>query len=85
MLKNGRDILGHGTLKSGVSNQWFDESIRLIELFLLADRNSIIFTLSANLLCIFCWVSTAVVLLKNYVLLLMPTKKVLEFGFPKSF
>ena len=32
-----------------------------------------------------CWVSTAVVLVKNNVLLLAHTGMVLEFGFPKSF
>ena len=85
MLKNRRDLLDHGTLKSGVSNKWLDESSRLIESYLKADSDCIIFGLTANLLCILCWVSTAVVLLKNDVLLLRPTGKVLEFGFAKSF
>ena len=39
MLKNGGDLLDHGTLKSGVSHKQFDESRRLIESFLHADSN----------------------------------------------
>ena len=85
MLKNGRDLLHHGTLKSGVSKKLFDESSRLIESFLKAESDCIIFGLTANLLCILCWVSTAVVLLKNDVLLLRPTGKALELRFAKSF
>ena len=39
MLKNGWDVSDHGTLKSGASHKWFDESSRLIEWFLHADRD----------------------------------------------
>ena len=49
MLKNGWDLSDHGTLKSGVSHKWFDESSRLIEWFLHADRDWII----SNLLLIY--------------------------------
>ena len=43
--------------------------------------------LTTSLLCIFdiCWVSTAVVLVKNDVLFVVPTGKVLELGFPECF
>ena len=77
----------YGTLKSGAFHIWFDESSRLTEWFLYADSDSIIFGLTTNLLCIFdiCWVFTAVVLVKNDVLLLVPTGKVLEIGFSKCF
>ena len=86
MLKNGQDLLYHGTLKSAVSHKWFDRSSRLIEWFSHADRDSVIFGLITNLLGIFkiYWMSTAVVLVKN-ILLLVPTGKVLELGFPKCF
>ena len=52
-----------------------------------SDSSWIIFGLTTNLLCIFdiCWVPTAVVLVKNDVLLLVPTGEVLELGFPKCF
>ena len=43
--------------------------------------------LTTSLLCIFdiCWVSTAVVLVKNDVLFVVPTGKVLELGFPECY
>ena len=71
----------YGTLKSG------DESRRLIEWFLYGDSDWIIFGLTTSLLPIFdiCLVFTAVVLFKNDILLLVPTGKVLELGFLKSF
>ena len=54
MVKNGPDLLDHGTLKSGVSHQWFDKLSRLIEWFLnVAFSDGIIFGLTTNLLCIF--------------------------------
>ena len=86
MVKNGfTPFRPFGTLKSGASHIWFDESSRLIEWFLHADSDLIIFGLSTNLLCVFyiCWVSTAVVLFKNDILLLVPTRQVLELGFFK--
>ena len=51
------------------------------------DTDSIIIGLATSLLCIFdiCWVSTAVVLVKNDVLLVVPTGIVLELDFPSSF
>ena len=50
------------------------------------DSDWITFELTTSLLSIFdiCWVSAAVVLVKN-VLLLVPTGKVREFDFPKYF
>ena len=82
-----RPFRSYGTLKSGASHKWFDESSRLIEWFLYGDSDWIIFGLTTSLLCIFeiCWVSTAVALVKNDVLLLVPTGKVLELSFPKNF
>ena len=53
MVKNGRGRIDHGALKSGVSHKSFDELSRLIEWFLHADNDGIIFGLTANLLCIF--------------------------------
>ena len=53
MVKNGWGIIDHGTLKSGVSHKLFDELSRLIEWFLLADSDGIMFGLMANLLWIF--------------------------------
>ena len=63
------------------------ELSRLIEWFLYADSDWIIFGLTTNLLFIFdiCWVSAAVILGKNDVLVLVPTAEVLELVFPKSF
>ena len=68
-----------------VPHKWFDELSRLIELFLYADTDWIMFSLTTNLLCIFdiCWVSIANVLAKNHVFLLVLTGKALELGFPK--
>ena len=43
----------YGTLKSGVSHKRFDELSRLIESFLHADSDGIIFGLMTNLLCSF--------------------------------
>ena len=79
--------MGDGTLKSGVSHKWFDESSRLTELFLHPDSDWIFFGSTTNLLCIFViyWVFTAVVLFKNDVFLLVPSVKVLELGLPKFF
>ena len=84
MIKNGKDLLDHGTLKSGVSHKWFDELSRLVEWFLLVDGDWIIFGLTTNIFGIFdmCWMSTAVLLIKN-VLLLVPTGKILELDFPQ--
>ena len=53
MLKNVRDLLDHGTLKSGVSHKWCDEPSWLNEWFLHADSDWIIFGLTTNLLYIF--------------------------------
>ena len=66
----------YGTLKSGASHIWTNELNRSIEWFLHANSDSIIFDLTTNLLCIFiiCWVSTAVVPVKNNVLLLAHRK-----------
>ena len=53
MVKNRWGITDHGTHKSGVSHNWFDELSRLIEWYLLADSDGIVFVLMANLFCIF--------------------------------
>ena len=73
MLKNGGYLLNHGTLKSGVSHKWFDESSRLVEWFLHAYSGWINFGFTTNLLGIFdiCWMSIAVVLVKNVLLLVL--------------
>ena len=47
MVKNGRGLIDHVTLKSGVSRKWFDKLSRLIEWFLHADSDGIIFDLTA--------------------------------------
>ena len=82
-----RPFRSYGTLKWGPIHIWFDESSILIELFLHADSDSIIFGLATNLLCIFdIWrVSSTVVFIKNDGLLPVPTRKVLELDFSKSF
>ena len=82
-----RPFRSYGTIKSGASHMWFDESSQLIEWFLDADSDSMIFSLTTNLFCIFhiCWVPTAVLLVKNDVLLLVPTGNVLELPFSKCF
>ena len=82
-----RTVRSYETLKSGASHKRFDESSRLIDFSKHGDSDSIVFGLATSLLCIFdiCWVSTAVVLVKNDVLLLVPIGKVLELGFPKCF
>ena len=51
MVKNEWGLIDHRTLKSGVSQKWFDELSRLIEWFLHADSDGIIFGLTASLLC----------------------------------
>ena len=82
-----RPFRSYGTIKSVESNKWFDESSRLIEWFLHCDSDWMTLGLTTSLLCIFsiCWVSTAVILVKNDVLLLMPRGTVLELGFPNFF
>ena len=77
MLKMGRDLLDQGTLKSDVSHKSFDELSRFIKWFLYVDSNWIIFDLTTNLLCFLdiCCVSTAVVLVKNDFLFLVPQEK----------
>ena len=53
VVKHWRGLINHGTLKSGVSHKWCHKLSRLIEWFLHADSDEIIFNLMANLLCIF--------------------------------
>ena len=53
MVKNGRGLIDPGTVKSGVSHKWFDELSRLIEWFLHAENDGIIFGLTTNLLSTF--------------------------------
>ena len=53
MLKNGRDLLDYETVKSGVSHKSFDESRRLLEWFLRAHNDRIIYGLTINLICTF--------------------------------
>ena len=92
MVKNGRHLLDHGSLKSGVSHKWFDELSRSTEWFLHADSEGITFGLATYLLCILhLWhlndggPDTAVTLIKNDVLVLVPTGKVVKLGFPRCF
>ena len=82
-----RAFRSYETLKSGASHKWFDESSGLIKWFLHGYSHWIIFGLTNSLLCIFeiCWVSTAIVLVKNDASLLVLLAKVLELGFPKCF
>ena len=76
-----RVFSSYETLKSDASHKWFDELSGLIKWFLHGDSDWIIFGLTTTLLCMFeiCWVSTAVVLVKNNVLLVVPK----GIGFPK--
>ena len=53
MVKNGWGLIDHGTHKPSVSHKWFDELSRLIEWFLHADWDRLIFGLAANLCCTF--------------------------------
>ena len=53
IVKNEWGLIDHGTLKSGVSHKWFDKLSRLMEWFLHADSDGIIFGLMVNLLYIF--------------------------------
>ena len=53
MVKNGWDLLDHKTLKLDVFSKWFEELSRLIEWYLDADSDGIIFGLIANILCTF--------------------------------
>ena len=43
VVKNEQGLKDRGTLKPGTSHKWFDELSRLIEWFLHADSNGIIF------------------------------------------
>ena len=49
IIKNGWGLIDHGTLKSGIFLKWFDELSRLIEWFLHADSDGIVFGFIANL------------------------------------
>ena len=49
VVKNGRDLKDRGILKPGISHKWFDELSRLIEWFLHADSDGIIFYSTLNL------------------------------------
>ena len=51
--KNGWGFIYNATLKSGVSQKWFDEMSRLTEWFAHTDSDRIIFGVMASLLCIF--------------------------------
>ena len=79
MLKKWvRPFRSYGTLKPGALTNYLMNQPDWLNNFCIG--------LITNLLCIFdiCWVSAAVVLVKN-VLFLVPTGKVLELGFPKCF
>ena len=43
VAKNGQGLKDRGTLEPGISHNWFDELSRLIEWFLHADSDGIIF------------------------------------------
>ena len=49
VVKNGQGLNDRGTLKPGVSHKWFDELSRLIEWFLHADSDGIIFCSTLSL------------------------------------
>ena len=49
VVKNGQGLKDRGTLKPGISHKWFDELSRLIEWFLHADSDGIIFYSTLNL------------------------------------
>ena len=53
MIKYGKNLSDHGTLKLAVFHKWFDELSTLNEWFLHADSDGIVFGLTVNLLCIF--------------------------------
>ena len=53
MVKNEWGPVDYESLKSGASHKWFDELSKLMEWFLHADSDGIIFGLTVNLLCIF--------------------------------
>ena len=55
MVKNEYGLIDHGTLKSGVSHKWFDELSILIEWFLHADSDGIIFGLMASPIHLYLW------------------------------
>ena len=48
MVKNEWGLIDHGTLKSGVSHKLFDELSILIEWFLHADSDGVIFGLMVS-------------------------------------
>ena len=59
ILRNGRDLLDHWTLKSGVSHKWYDESSRLakpkiIQSLSVCKNHSIFLTLKLKKLNHFC-------------------------------
>ena len=87
MLKNEWSKRSYGTLILRASHKWSDELNIPIELFLNGNSDWIIFGVTVSLLFIFdiYWVSTTVVLVKNGVLLLVLTEKILELSFPKCF
>ena len=65
--KMGQTVRSYKTLKSSSSHIWFDQSRRLIQWFLVWQPIYSIFDIF--------WESTAVVLVKNDVLFLVPTGK----------
>ena len=66
VVKNGWGPKDHGTVKPGLSYKWFDEFRRLIEWFLHADSDGIIFCLYSVSLTFKCWGTTAVVLSQSF-------------------
>ena len=53
MVKNEWGLIDHWALQWGVSHNWFDELSRLIEWFLHANSDGILFGLTDNLLSVF--------------------------------
>ena len=81
MLKNGRDLLDHGTLKSTVSHKWFDELIFACWEWLnnfWFDHQSALYSVSLTFV-------GCPLLVKNDVLHLLPSGIFSELGFPKCF
>ena len=65
VVKNEQGLKDRGTLKPGTSHKWFDELSRLIEWFLHADSDGIIFY-SKFYFTFKCWGTTAVLLSQSF-------------------
>ena len=82
-----RPFRSYGNYQMHLTNDLTNQADWLNDFGKRGDNDQVIFSLVTSLLCVFdiCGVSTAVVLVKNDVLLLVPIGIVLELGFPKFF